>query len=286
MAVQRYISTSFWTDKWIRKLDPSERYLYLYLITNPQTNIAGVYQITLDRIAFDTGYDERTLGPMLKRFESAKKAYFYAEEWLILPSFPKHQKWEIRPTIKAGINAILKDVPKKVQSYMVSIGYQYPIVGYEYPPSYSDIDLDSDIDSDLDSDFVIGQQPQQQSAEDHEHYEHYEQESELHEQPTQKPVKTQRFSKPTLEEVSAYCQERSNRIDARQFLDYYEANGWKVGRNPMRNWRAAVRTWERHETSVMTTRASTNVLSFEERAKKQREENTAEVLRMLEEGKL
>jgi len=133
------------------------------------------------------------------------------------------------------------------------------------------------------SDEGAGQQPQQQSAEYHEHYE---QESELHEQPTPKPVKTQRFSKPTLEEVSAYCQERSNRIDAQQFVDYYEANGWKVGRNSMKDWRAAVRTWERHETTVTTTRASPNVLSFEERAKKQREQNTAEVLKMIEEGTL
>ena len=55
-----------------------------------------------------------------------------------------------------------------------------------------------------------------------------------------------RFTPPTLEEVRAYCLERNNGVDAQHFLDYYSANGWKVGRNPMKDWKAAVRTWERN----------------------------------------
>jgi hypothetical protein len=55
----------------------------------------------------------------------------------------------------------------------------------------------------------------------------------------------QRFIKPSLEDVSAYCQERKNRVDPQAWLDHYESNGWKVGKNPMKDWRAAVRTWER-----------------------------------------
>lgn len=54
-----------------------------------------------------------------------------------------------------------------------------------------------------------------------------------------------RFRKPTLDEVQAYCQERDNHVDAAQFIDYYESKGWMVGRNPMKDWKACVRTWER-----------------------------------------
>jgi hypothetical protein len=54
------------------------------------------------------------------------------------------------------------------------------------------------------------------------------------------------FVKPSLDEVSAYCRERNNSVDPQRFRDYYEANGWRVGRNPMRDWKAAVRTWERN----------------------------------------
>lgn len=55
-----------------------------------------------------------------------------------------------------------------------------------------------------------------------------------------------RFVKPTIEEVKAYCQERSNRVDPQRFVDHYESNGWRVGANPMKDWKAAVRTWEKN----------------------------------------
>ena len=60
-----------------------------------------------------------------------------------------------------------------------------------------------------------------------------------------KPQK--RFVKPTLEEVQAYCQERNNGVDAQKWYDYYTANGWKVGRNPMKDYKASIRTWERND---------------------------------------
>lgn len=54
-----------------------------------------------------------------------------------------------------------------------------------------------------------------------------------------------RFTPPSLDEVRAYCQERGNNVDAERFVDYYTSNGWHVGKNPMKDWKAAVRTWER-----------------------------------------
>lgn len=53
-----------------------------------------------------------------------------------------------------------------------------------------------------------------------------------------------RFSPPSIEEVAEYCAERNNGIDAQRFVDYYSSIGWKVGKNSMKDWRAAVRTWE------------------------------------------
>ncbi len=57
---------------------------------------------------------------------------------------------------------------------------------------------------------------------------------------------TKIFQKPTLEEIKNYCLERNNSVDAQSFFDYYSANGWKVGKNPMRDWKATVRNWERN----------------------------------------
>ena len=60
-------------------------------------------------------------------------------------------------------------------------------------------------------------------------------------------AKKKRFIKPTLEEIKQYCIERGNKVDAEHFFDYYESNGWRVGKNSMKNWQATVRTWERSE---------------------------------------
>lgn len=60
-------------------------------------------------------------------------------------------------------------------------------------------------------------------------------------------TKRKRFEKPTLSEIKQYCIERNNNVNAEQFYDYYESNGWKVGKNSMKDWKAAVRTWERSE---------------------------------------
>ena len=55
------------------------------------------------------------------------------------------------------------------------------------------------------------------------------------------------MKKPTLQEVIDYCNERNNGVDANKWYDYYTANGWRVGRNPMKDWQATVRTWERKQ---------------------------------------
>lgn len=66
------------------------------------------------------------------------------------------------------------------------------------------------------------------------------------EQKQQKIIKV--FKKPTIEEIKNYCKERNNSIDANNFFDYYEAKGWMIGKNKMKDWRAALRTWERNDS--------------------------------------
>lgn len=55
------------------------------------------------------------------------------------------------------------------------------------------------------------------------------------------------FLRPTVEEVAEYCAERKNGVDAQRFVDFYASKGWLIGKNPMKDWRACVRTWEREE---------------------------------------
>ena len=71
-------------------------------------------------------------------------------------------------------------------------------------------------------------------------------EKEIHSSAKSTTTKRKRFEKPTLSQITQYCLERNNNVNAEQFYDYYESNGWKVGKNAMKDWKACVRTWERN----------------------------------------
>ena len=162
MAKQRYISTSIWDDDWfVEELTKQEKLFYFYLLTNEHTNIAGIYKISVRRIAQESGFAKKEILSILKHFEKSKKVY-YRQEYLIMPNWPKHQKWETSAPIHKGLRAILiREVPNSVLEAIATDGipYLYPIdtlskgiqwveVSYQYPSIHKD--LDSDLDSDLD----------------------------------------------------------------------------------------------------------------------------------------
>lgn len=125
VSTQRYIDTSFWDDTWIQELDPSEKLLYIYLLTNPVTNIAGIMELTIKRICFDTGFNADTVGHILKKFEDAGKVYQY-KSYLIIRNFPKHQQLENYKILKGVVN-ILSKLPEDVLAYLEEIDYQLDI---------------------------------------------------------------------------------------------------------------------------------------------------------------
>lgn len=65
-----------------------------------------------------------------------------------------------------------------------------------------------------------------------------------------KEEKSSKFKIPTTEEIRQYCSERNNNINPEGFYNYYESNGWMVGRNKMKDWKASVRTWEQRNEST------------------------------------
>lgn len=126
MSTHRYVATCFWDDAWIQELEPDEKLLYMYLLTNSLTNIAGVYKITSRRMSFDTGIDKGRLTEILANFEEARKAAF-VEEYIILPNWPKHQKTHSKDT-RAGIDRVLSALPPSVLFMLKGIGYQYDAI--------------------------------------------------------------------------------------------------------------------------------------------------------------
>lgn len=123
MASQRYLNTKFWDDTYIIELDPSEKLIYIYLLTNPLTNIAGIYEISLRRISLDTGIDSEMIKKILDRFQDADKI-MYVDGILAIKNFIKHQK--ANPKIVTGIESIKKTSPEWAIEFIedrLCIGY-------------------------------------------------------------------------------------------------------------------------------------------------------------------
>lgn len=65
-----------------------------------------------------------------------------------------------------------------------------------------------------------------------------------------------RFAPPSLQDVTAYCQAKGYTVDAERFIDYYSSQGWMVGKNKMKDWKAAVRNWNRSRRQESTTKGN------------------------------
>jgi hypothetical protein len=109
MAKQRYVNTYFWDDDYISDLQPDEKLLFLYLLTNPLTEISGAYKIALKRIAYDTGIEKNEVTRILAEFEANSKV-IYKDGWILICNFIKHQVKN--PKVIAGILRSLKDCPQ------------------------------------------------------------------------------------------------------------------------------------------------------------------------------
>lgn len=227
MAFYRNISMSFWTDS---KVDddftPEDKYFFLYLMTNPHTNICGCYEISMKQMERETGYNTDTVKRLLHRMEKMHNVIRYSEKTkeVLIVNWGKYN-WSASEKVQKAVIAVAEHIKhEQFRKYVmdrVSIGYTYDMV-----PSITDTDTESDTESDTVT----------------------ETESETENRVcADKPQKTKRFTPPTVEEVRAYCKERGNNVDAEKFVAYYTANGWKVGRNAMKDWRAAVITWERKD---------------------------------------
>jgi hypothetical protein len=169
MSLQRYINSSFWSDDWVDSLSVKEKLIYMYLLTNENTNIAGVYRITIKRIKDDTGIPKKDVEATLKKFADDKKA-FYIDEYIIIPKWPKHQKLGERGTLRLAVIATLKALPEEIKNFIIQPGnYDYDTAFLNpagYTPSIPHTENDenpdgvspkddtpsSDLDSDLDLD--------------------------------------------------------------------------------------------------------------------------------------
>lgn len=106
MAIYRTIQLSFWTDnKVVDDFTPEDKYFYLYLFTNPQTNLCGCYEVSLKTMSDQTGYTKDTIERLLSRFETIHKVIMYSKETkeVLLLNWHKYN-WTKSPDFIKGLN--------------------------------------------------------------------------------------------------------------------------------------------------------------------------------------
>lgn len=119
MAKNRMLSTSFWNDGYTSNLDPIEKLLFIYLITNERSTLAGVYELPLKIMAVETGIETEMVRKILFRFEEDNKIKFF-NGWVAVRNFAKHHPAG-SPTVQKGIEDALKVAPEWAKGYIKGI---------------------------------------------------------------------------------------------------------------------------------------------------------------------
>ena len=221
MAVYRNIQTSFWTDaKVADDFSPEDKFFYLYLFTNPHTNLCGCYEISKKQVSWETGYSTDTIDRLIERFQNVHDVIRYNADTkeLLLLNWHKYNWTSSEKFRKPLLKEIESVKTEGFKQYLLGIFRESDTVSIPYPYG-SDTTVTVTV-----TDTV--------SVTD-----------------TVKEKKSNKFTPPTIDEVDAYCKERKNGINPETFYDFYQSKGWMVGKNPMKDWKAAVRTWEKRNNS-------------------------------------
>lgn len=125
MSKQRIIKDEMWNDDWFYELDPSEKLMWVFLLTNPRSNIAGIYKVSMKWIAVHTGFEKQVVEMLLNRFKTEKKITI-KNGWIFLNNFHKHQSHN--PKVEAGVFRIFSEVPLEIRKLlpMDSLCIAYP----------------------------------------------------------------------------------------------------------------------------------------------------------------
>ena len=128
MSNLRSFFRAFWSDQFIDDLSPSEKLLFLYLITNEKTNMLGIYEVSVKKISFDTGLNKDIIEKALKEFERLSKVK-YIKNHIILVNFMKHQNYNTN--MKKSAIDIYNSLPKELKDKDLDINKNNPLKGFE-----------------------------------------------------------------------------------------------------------------------------------------------------------
>lgn len=210
----RFTDTDKWNDSWFTGLTQIQMLLFLYLVDN--CDIAGFAEINTRKWAFELNSSKETIEGALKGLQRGL-VFSNCGECLYIKNFLKHQK----------------NLPLNIRN-KAHIGIMRRFEAYTHKFDIQDItSFIEGASKGLPSPTGIGNGNGNGKG-------------------NGKGSNKSKFVPPSIEEVKNYCNERKNSVDPIKWHNHYTSNGWKVGRNPMASWKAAVRTWERNDFNSQT----------------------------------
>jgi hypothetical protein len=125
----RSVQDRFWSDGWVRKLNPLDRYLFLYLLTNTHSTWCGIYELEISMMAFECGIDERDLEKSM--LPKLHPKVIYVDGWVYIPNWVRHHMSEsgnISPQQQKGIETAFNKIPERIRLKIKDIEKKgYPI---------------------------------------------------------------------------------------------------------------------------------------------------------------
>jgi len=227
--IKRIVDTGFWSDEKVMNFSPEDKYFWLFLLTNEYTTQLGIYYLPIKKAAFDLGYSVETVETLIERFEIEYDLIRFSET----TNEVAIKNYLLYSVVKGGkpvYDCLLKDQMQVRDKSLLAYVYnnlKRKDIDNDTVKSYIE-SLSKDIndnDNDNDNERIVDES--------------------LTNREYKKPKPEKNIIPPTLEMVKAYCEERNNGIDAETFIDFYESKGWLIGKNRMKDWQSAIRTWEK-----------------------------------------
>lgn len=229
MGVKRIVSTDFWLDdKVVDVFTPEDKLFFLYLMTNPHTTQLGIYKLNKKVAAFEIGYSTESVSALINRFEKKYGVIRYSENTseVAVKNYLKYSIVKGGKPVEDLLTRELKEVKDK------------SLVQWVFGNIYQDENLNETVRSIINTYF----ENSNVNGNDNDNDDSYHESCDDSYNDSSKK-KSRRFIPPTIAEVSSYCKESGYSVDAQRFVDFYSSKGWMVGKNKMKDWRAAVRGW-------------------------------------------
>jgi len=234
----RSINTRFWEDPYVEDLPPLGKLLFIYLISNDKTNIAGVYEISIKTISYETGIKPEEVQKLLKKFQSDSKM-IYVHQYVVLFNSPKHHAVDKSLSLKKNITNTLDKLPEKIKVVVASSQYAMldelmpdDFMNYQHKPMFAEDTQHEVTESDIKT---------------------------VEEKPVSKPSSKRTKavpvadSPPTEEEVVKFFVEKGYTSESgKKAYEYYHEANWKDSKgNPVMSWKQkAISVWFKDENKI------------------------------------